>query len=148
MDVIELTPGIHVGMSQPDRLDFARLAEQGYRTIIDLRSETEEHLLSPTEEKEAALMEGMNYRHFPLTVANLDTDTADRFRQVLEDAETPVLVHCKAGIRCTAFSMMHVATAQNFSAQETLRQAAEMGFDCNSPFWLFAGRYVDRLRKS
>ena len=85
---------------QPDEAALAVFAEQGYTTVIDLRTEGEDRGID-----ESTVIEelGMEYVLFP--IAGMDAinfDNAKKLNQLIEDADGPVLVHCASANRVGA----------------------------------------------
>lgn len=74
------------------------LAQHGFKTIIDLRTEAED---TPSE-KAAVESAGMTYINIPVTGAGIDTTQLAAFVKAFEQAATPVLLHCASGNRAGA----------------------------------------------
>ncbi|SDH63582.1 beta-lactamase hydrolase domain-containing protein [Nitrosomonas sp. Nm132] len=74
------------------------LAGQGFRTIIDLRTEAEGILA----EKLAVEAAGMRYINIPITSAGINDEQLVTFTGAIEQAATPVLLHCASGNRAGA----------------------------------------------
>jgi uncharacterized protein (TIGR01244 family) len=84
---------------QPTGEQIQLLAEEGYRTVIDLRAPDEPRGF---DEPNAAKQSGLAYINIPVTPATLDQATIDRFLNALRKAETPVLLHCGSSSRVGA----------------------------------------------
>jgi len=74
------------------------LAEKGFATIIDLRTENE----GLAEEKKNVETAGMSYINIPVTGAGINHEQLTAFTRAIEEAQTPVLVHCASGNRVGA----------------------------------------------
>lgn len=74
------------------------LAEQGFRTIIDLRTEAEGILA----EKQAVEAAGMRYINIQVTSAGINDEQLATFTAAIEQAAAPVLLHCASGNRAGA----------------------------------------------
>jgi len=74
------------------------LAEKGFATIIDLRTENE----GTAEEKKSVESAGMSYINIPVTGAGINHEQLVAFTRMIEKAQTPVLVHCASGNRVGA----------------------------------------------
>ena len=74
------------------------LAEKGFATIIDLRTENE----GTAEEKKSVESAGMRYINIPVTGAGINHEQLVAFTRIIEKAQTPVLVHCASGNRVGA----------------------------------------------
>jgi len=79
--------------AQPEKGDYAALAESGVKTVIDLRND-------PTDyEKTEVEALGMKYVNIPMSGWKYaDDKDVEKFMSLMNDSETgPVYVHCKAG---------------------------------------------------
>ena len=74
------------------------LAEKGFATIIDLRTENE----GIAEEKKNAKLAGINYINIPVTGAGINDKQLATFTKMIESVQRPVLVHCASGNRVGA----------------------------------------------
>lgn len=85
---------------QPRAEDFRRLADAGYKSIIDLRHPAEDRGF---DEAAVARDAGLRYENIPVTPPTLGDAEFDRFRAVLMDpANRPLLVHCASANRVGA----------------------------------------------
>ncbi|HKV11718.1 MAG TPA: protein tyrosine phosphatase family protein [Thermoanaerobaculia bacterium] len=84
---------------QPTGEQLQLLAEDGYRTVIDLRPDSEPR---GYDEAGAAKANGLAYVNIPVTGATLDKAAIDRFVAELDKAERPVIVHCASSNRVGA----------------------------------------------
>lgn len=91
------------GTDAPGKDEMARLASQGYASIVDLRTGREPgQILSPEQEKEEAESHGLRYVHLPVESANTDPAVIKRFRREVSLLPSPVYVHCSSGRRAQA----------------------------------------------
>lgn len=74
------------------------LAQHGFKTIIDLRTEAE----GTSSEKTAVESVGMTYINIPVTGAGIDAEQLATFIKAFEQAATPILLHCASGNRAGA----------------------------------------------
>lgn len=94
---------IVAGTSAPGADEIIRLASQGFKAIVDLRTGREgDQLLSPEREKEEAQRRGLRHLHLPVESANIEPATVDRLRQEILRLPAPVYVHCSSGRRAQA----------------------------------------------
>lgn len=134
-----------VGTAQPDREDLRQLVAEGYRTVINLRTKDEEdQTMTPEEEGEATRAHGLEYVHLPVSSDEMSHSLVDRFREEASRRPGPIFVHCASGKRSGAFTMLHLAAEQNIPGDEVVRQAEEMGFECDTPaLEQFVQTYID-----
>ena len=84
---------------QPTGEQLQLLAEDGYKTVIDLRPDAEPR---GYDEVEAAKANGLAYVNVPITGAALDKAAIDRFIAELDKAQRPVIIHCATSNRVGA----------------------------------------------
>ena len=74
------------------------LAEKGFKTIIDLRTQGE----GTDDEKLAVETAAMHYINIPVTGEGINEKQLAAFAEAIENAEMPALVHCASGNRAGA----------------------------------------------
>lgn len=117
---------------QPTPAQLASLAQEGVRTVINLRAPAE-----PVEFDEAAEAArlGMDYVCIPVAgPQDLTQETVDRFSRALARAreQGPVLVHCASANRAGALLAMDHALCQGGTCDDALllgRQAGLTGLE-------------------
>ena len=85
---------------QPNAAALKIFAEQGYRTVIDLRAEPEDRGID-----EATVINdlGMEYIVFPIdNLEAINFDNASELSRLIVESEGPVLVHCLSSNRVGA----------------------------------------------
>lgn len=145
---IRINDGLSVDTGQPTREELERLAQEGFRTVVNLRTEGEQNQpLSPEAEGEAARKAGLDYLHIPVASTDPRPEQVDQFREKLDELPKPVLVHCASGKRSGAFAVLQLADQQGLSGDEALTRAWTLGFDWKSPeLEGFVRRYLDQRR--
>jgi uncharacterized protein (TIGR01244 family) len=91
-------PGLATaGKPSPEAL--GRLKAQGFKTVIDLRTEAEGTLA----EKQAVEAQGLRYVSVPVSPATFSMADAEAVAKVLNDPEArPILLHCSSANRVGA----------------------------------------------
>ncbi len=90
-----LRPGLAVG-GKPSPEALAKLKEQGWKTVIDLRMETE----GTAEEKALVEGQGLRYVSVPMSAATFKLEDAETVGRILADQTAgPVLLHCASSNR-------------------------------------------------
>lgn len=126
-DPIKLSDRLSAG-GQPTEEDLTRLAEAGFKSIVNLRLDGEKNQpMSPAVEQARAVDAGLAYRHVPVSVAALSPSDLDAFRKAVEELPGPVYVHCGAGQRACAFSLL--AERQGETPESVLAEAEGKGID-------------------
>ncbi len=99
MDLKTLTDGLTVS-GQLEPADFAELARQGVRLVINNRPDGEvAGQLDAATAGQAAERAGLAYRHIPVKLATLRAQDVDRFGDAVATAVGPVHAHCASGHR-------------------------------------------------
>ena len=122
---IRVSDRISVG-GQPSEADLDRLAERGFRAVINLRTDDEANLpISPEAERAYAESAGLTYRRLPIRPAGLRPHEVEVFRLIARDLPGPIFVHCAAGQRASAISVL--AEGVGDTADARLLAAARRG---------------------
>ena len=97
--VVQPVDGIS-SAGQPDKAAFKVFAEQGYTTVIDLRTKDEDRGIDET----AIISDlGMEYVVFPIEkIEEINFDNAGKLDELIAASKGPVLVHCASGNRVGA----------------------------------------------
>ena len=143
-EIKKVNDEISVAAFDPDENSFKTFADKGFKSVINLQTEDEDQNVSQEKEKELAKDNNLKYRHIGVSKDNLSEAMVDDFRQELETLPKPIVVHCKSGKRSGAFVMMHIGCQKDMSGEEVIKQAEEMGFECDVPeLEQFLKKYVN-----
>ncbi|CAN5321681.1 hypothetical protein BH23VER1_BH23VER1_29240 [soil metagenome] len=135
--------------TQPDTDDLKRLRDEGFSSIVNLRSadETGHPLIDPLAEEAAVREQGMGYVNYPVSLSELDPAMVDAFGAAIEDLTAPIFVHCRGGKRSGALALMHIAIESGWTGDEALRKGEEAGYSCDDPKLVsFMRSYIDARR--
>ncbi len=84
---------------QPTAENIAQLKNDGFRTIVNLRTEgAEDQPISPANERQIVEQAGMKYVHLPVSPASMGPELVDQFRAQI--AELPARCWCIARPGC------------------------------------------------
>jgi len=125
---------------QPSSADLELAAEQGVRTVINMRKPEELEL------DEGALVRelGMAYVHEPWNGPEELTDEVfDTYRALLDGAERPVLLHCKSANRVGAVWLAWRVLDGGLPVEEARAEAREVGLK-TPQYEAAALEYVER----
>src|SRR5688572_19059434 len=100
----------------------SRLKALGFKTVIDLRTETE----GTAEEKAAVESQGLRYVSVPVTPATLSLDDVKAVARVLDDPDAgPVLLHCAGSVRVGAvYGAVQALKGKSLAEAEAAARAA------------------------
>ena len=100
MRIGQLSEGFFIsGQIEPEHV--AKLAEQGFKTIVCNRPDGEEFRQPAAEEIAAAAEEhGIEFIHIPVATGGASPQNVQDFNEKRPDLITPVLMYCRSGARC------------------------------------------------
>jgi uncharacterized protein (TIGR01244 family) len=148
-EIARITEALYVG-PQPTAEDIGHLAEEGFLTVVNLRTSDEKDMeITPVEEGEIVRDSGLRYSHIPVTIDDLHAEEVDMFRHDVKMLMGPVYVHCCGCSRAGAFAMMHYAVETGLSPEAVFQKAGEMGLNIgDDKMKQFMRRYInDRQRR-
>jgi uncharacterized protein (TIGR01244 family) len=130
---------------QPRAEHLRRLADLGYKVVIDLRHPDEPRGF---DEVAAVRETGLRYENIPVTPPTLGDEEFERFRAVLRDpANRPALVHCGSANRVGALLIPYLILDEGRLFEEALRLAQQVGLR-SAELAAAALDYVRRLRNT
>ena len=88
-----------VTSGQPSVTDLATLKKKGFGTVITLRTAGEDPGFDEAAEARGL---GLTYVNIPVSMDNLDVETARALRSAIAQSTAPTLVHCGSGNRVGA----------------------------------------------
>ncbi|MDH3627342.1 MAG: sulfur transferase domain-containing protein [Acidobacteriota bacterium] len=114
----EPIPGVWVG-GQPTREQLEALADDGFKTIVNLRQLDEDGAWDETSLVEEL---GMQFLHIPIGGAEgFHRENAERLAAVVDDpARQPALIHCASGNRVGALFAVKAVALDNATDEEAL----------------------------
>lgn len=127
-EIVYITPDFAIaGALEPQ--DFAGLAAQGFRAILNNRPEGEEAgQLTSLAEAELAWAAGLRYRFLPLDKHELFTDpVVEGMISALTELKGPILAHCKSGLRSAI--VWAAAKARSMPVDDVLAALEKAGQD-------------------
>ncbi|TVQ40772.1 MAG: TIGR01244 family phosphatase [Geminicoccaceae bacterium] len=123
----QLVDGFYVA-GQLQREDFAAAAAEGVRTVINNRPDGEApDQLSHADAQEAAKAAGMAYHYLPVVNGQLNIETVEALRALLDEIEGPVLAYCRSGTRSTF--LWAFAKGDSLPTDDIVEAAAAAGYD-------------------
>lgn len=108
----------------PTARGLGQAAEQGIRTIIDVRDPKE----GTAQEKDFADAVGLKYVNIPVTLDNFSSVQADQLNAILKDPATgPALLHCATGQRALAIWALQRNHSDGVPAEQVMDEAKAKG---------------------
>ncbi|WKZ18964.1 MAG: protein tyrosine phosphatase family protein [Candidatus Jettenia sp. CY-1] len=119
---------------QPSKEEIKKLPQQGFKSVVNLRTSEEDMSFSLQEERELVRESGMEYLNIPIsTKEGPKSEQVDQFRTEIEHMPKPIFIHCHTGKRSGALAMIYLALKEGLTGEEALQKAQSMGFECNVP---------------
>ncbi len=131
----------YAGSDQPQAADVQELVEQGYKSVVNLRTPGETGFI----ENEADLVAeaGLEYRYFPLNSLAADSQGIDAILAEVAKLPKPIVFHCGAGARGGALALIAFAIEESLGYEEIIQKAEELGINLEQPHLkLFLGQYL------
>ncbi|WP_373270773.1 glutathione S-transferase N-terminal domain-containing protein [Nostoc sp. T09] len=117
------------GQVTPEQLQQA--AKQGFKSVLNLRSPNEQGFLH--EEQQHAQAAGLNYANIAINPSEANQELVEKAIWEIDNLPKPVLVHCAAGARATAISLIAIASQQKLTPEEIKLKAQELGLNLDQP---------------
>jgi len=116
---------IHPGLAaagQPTPEALQGLREMGFRTVVNLRPETE----GPADERAVVEAQGLRYVSIPVTAETFSLADVEALEKVLDDpAAAPVLLHCASSNRVGgAWAVIQARKGKSLEEAEAAGRAA------------------------
>ena len=125
---------------QPTDAAFAKLAANGYRAVLNLRTGSEG--IDLKHEQETIEKAGMRYVNIPVVSSAPKPEQVDEFIKAVKDKDNqPMLIHCGSANRVGAFWMIYRVVEQGWPENKALDEATKIGL--TSPMLkTFAHEYI------
>ncbi|TNE58088.1 MAG: TIGR01244 family phosphatase [Alphaproteobacteria bacterium] len=127
MDIRVVTPDLAVS-PQINPEDLSGLAEQGFRTIINVRPDQEAPGQPSSDDIEkAAQAAGLAYCHIPITPGQMTPSQVSMFAEACKASQGPVFAFCRTGTR--AVMLWALSQRGELSPTEIAETAKAAGYD-------------------
>lgn len=129
-DIIKIDDTLAMTMGQVTSEQLQYVAEQNFKSVINLRSPDESGFV--TAEAEQAEELGLNYTNIPVRPSEIDRSLIEDLIERIETISKPTLIHCKSGIRSGLIALIYYALKQDLSAEEVLDKGRQLGINFDS----------------
>jgi uncharacterized protein (TIGR01244 family) len=116
---------------QPTPETLKQLADEGYKSVVNLRSPDETGVLE--DEQQQAQAVGLEYVNVPISSSQANGNLTAKVLFELEKLPTPVYFHCGAGGRASALALIALAIEQQLNREQVLAKAQELGINPDQP---------------
>jgi protein tyrosine phosphatase (PTP) superfamily phosphohydrolase (DUF442 family) len=111
---------------QPSEQAFAKVAANGFHSVLSLR--TPDEGIDLKKERASVEKTGLRYFNIPVVSSAPRTEQADEFlRLVREESNHPMLINCATANRVGAFMMIYRVVGQGWSEEKALDEALKIG---------------------
>ncbi len=133
------------GQVTPGQLQ--QLADEGYKSVMNLRSPEEEGFMK--DEPQQAEAAGLQYVNIPVKPDGMSDELTTKVLEQIDRLPKPAFIHCASSMRAGAMAFMNVATRQGMTPEQVFEKATEAGFDCdaNPQMKQFLEDYVSKHSK-
>ncbi len=111
------------GQITPDQLQ--QIADDGYKSVLNLRSFDEKDLLDDEQDKVEFL--GLFYINLPIKSEEINHQAALQIFNVITELPKPILIHCDNSIRSAAIVLLYIATKQGITFEKAFQQTIKLG---------------------
>jgi len=131
---------------QPKDSAYSKLAQNGYRSVLSLRTNSENVDLS--HEKDMVEKAGLRFINIPVVSSALKPEQVEDFINAVKDkSNQPMLIHCGSANRVGAFWMIYRVVDQGWPEDKALDEATKIGL--TSPVLkTFAHEYIISHRRN
>lgn len=129
--------------AQPQPDDWQRLAQQGFRTVVNIRSDPER----AAAQAQTARAAGLDYIYAPLPVYDLAAEHIAEFARIIDNPDHGKLfIHCRSATRVGLLWMLYRIEQQGWSFKQAHLELQAAGYDEDSleTFDFCATDYLER----
>ncbi|GAB4343222.1 MAG: hypothetical protein OHK0047_35670 [Leptolyngbyaceae cyanobacterium] len=105
--------------------EFEQLVEEGYRSVVNLRSPDETGFLR--SEQQILEQFGICYLSHPTTLGDIHPDFIRTLIQQIIKLPQPILFHCDSGTRSAILALLYIAMKQGMKAEQAFQKVTELG---------------------
>ncbi|HEY9801051.1 MAG TPA: sulfur transferase domain-containing protein [Leptolyngbyaceae cyanobacterium] len=102
-----------------------QIIEDGYKSVLNLRSPDEKELLDNEKSKLEFL--GLGYINLPIKFEEINHQTTLQILQTINELPKPVLIHCDNSIRSSVIALLYIATKQGITLEKALELSSNLG---------------------
>lgn len=120
----QVTDAVYLG-GQPEREDWQRLANEGFRLIINVRSDPER----AAAQAQSAQAAGLAYIHLQIPAYELEAEHLQAFVAALAHAGgSKTLVHCRTASRVALLWMLKRMVMEQWSLEQAEAELQQAGY--------------------
>ncbi|MGC8711839.1 MAG: beta-lactamase hydrolase domain-containing protein [Leptodesmis sp.] len=105
--------------------EFEQLVEEGYRSVVNLRSPDETGFLR--SEQQILEQFGIFYLSHPTTLGDIHPDFIRTLIQQIIKLPQPIIFHCDSGTRSAILALLYIAMKQGMKTEQAFQKVTELG---------------------
>ncbi|MBH8562912.1 hypothetical protein I8748_12090 [Nostoc sp. CENA67] len=111
------------GQITPEQLQ--EIADDGYKSVLNLRLQNELGILDREQEKIELL--GLKYINFPIQIEEINYQLASQVFQIITQLPKPTLIHCDNSMRSAAIVLLYISTKQGITFENAFQKTIKLG---------------------
>ncbi|MFN6569062.1 beta-lactamase hydrolase domain-containing protein [Dendronalium sp. ChiSLP03b] len=104
---------------------FQHIAEDGYKSVLNLRLANEKGMLDCEQEKIEIL--GLFYVNLPTKAEEINHQVALQIFKIINQLPKPILIHCDNSLRSAAIVLLYIATKQGIAFEQVFQITIRIG---------------------
>jgi uncharacterized protein (TIGR01244 family) len=117
------------GQITPEELQ--KLASEGFKSVINLRSPDEQGFLR--DEQQQAEATGLQYANIPLKPTEPNQELTKAALEEIANLPKPILIHCAAGARASGIALIANAIQEGLTSEQIKQKATDLGISLEQP---------------
>ncbi|MBD2532613.1 hypothetical protein H6G97_24715 [Nostoc flagelliforme FACHB-838] len=101
-----------------------QIADEGYKSVLNLRLPDETGLLADEQEKIELL--GLCYLNFPIKPEDINHPPTLQIYETISELPKPILIHCDNSIRSAAIALLYIAIKQGITFEKALEKIVSL----------------------
>ncbi|QMS92285.1 hypothetical protein HUN01_33595 [Nostoc edaphicum CCNP1411] len=102
-----------------------QIADEGYKSVLNLRLPDETGLLVDEQQKTELL--GLYYVNLPTKSEDINNQGTFQIYQTIIELPKPILIHCDNSIRSAAIVLLYIAIKQGITFEKALEKIINLG---------------------
>lgn len=126
-EMVEYTVSDQVVLAgQPQPEDWAKLAERGFKAVLNIRHDPEKAAAQAKKARAA----GLHYFHLPLPAYELEPEDMAAFNEVIrQSGQDKLLIHCRTASRTALLWILNRIVYDGWSQAEAEAELYAAGYD-------------------
>jgi uncharacterized protein (TIGR01244 family) len=110
---------------QPQPADWAALAAEGFRVVVNMRSDPERAEIQQRSAESA----GLRYIHLPLPAYELEPEHLEAFHATMQSLEGRVFLHCRSATRVALMWLLDRVVYHGWTREQADAQLRDAGYN-------------------